>query len=134
MRGFGAVAMILLFAAGFTMYFGSGGKYGIGFLELVNAVSTMDINTIANMVVGVISSKMFLAAVAVAALAAAAFTSSMYMVALAIILMAVANILFMPFTFVAELPVPNEIMLFIKGFFNLLLLIAILDFVTGREW
>ena len=51
-----------------------------------------------------------------------------------VVLMALVSILFTPFTFYSDVNMPIEVMYLIRGFFNTVLLIAILQFITEKEW
>lgn len=134
MQDIGTVALILLFAVGFVMYVGSNGQYGIGFLELYNQVGTMDLKSIVNLIVSALSSSISIGTMVIATLFALTNSRSAAYIAGITILIAVAQIFFLPFTFYKEVPFPNEIMMLTRGFFNLLLLLAVIGFVSEKRW
>jgi len=134
MQNIGTIAILLLFGMGFALYVGSGGEYGVGFIEFWNAIEGQDINSIIELIVNSLTSTVTIGTAAIAAVLGMVNSQSIRYAAGIVVLTALASIFLTPFTFYKDIPLPTEITWLIQGFFNLVLLIAILQFITEKEW
>ena len=139
MDDLGMVTLILLLGIGFALYVGSmamGLDMGSGFISFIDAITENNIEGLLNII---ISSIMSPASAAVLAFAiGASFISSQsvrYTFAVAV-LIALATILFMPFTVLTEATatIPLAIKYLIQGFFALLMILAVVGFVMERRF
>lgn len=139
MDDLGMVTLLLLLGVGFSLYVGSlalGMDLGAGFMTFVEAVSSYDINGILNLIFNAISSPTN-AVILAFAVSASFFASQSVRYTFAIfVLIATAQILFMPFTVLTEATalIPIEIRLLTQGFFGLLMVLAVIGFVMERRF
>ncbi len=138
---YGSVALILLFGIGFAMYVGtidacsvgSENCLGIGFISFINFLTSNDINAIIDLIIGAVVSPAGIGALG-AVTVALILQGQVGMLLVRVAVLISANILFVPFTFASDLPVPLEIQWFIRGTFFLLMLLATISYTTGRDF
>ena len=134
MENLGTVAMLLLFGAGFALYVGSGGEYAPGFLNFYTAVGSYDINGLINLIFQSITDITTWGIVAVVTALALVNSQSLKYTAGIAVMTAFASLFFTPFTFINGLALPIEIVYLIRGFFNFILMIAVIQFITEKRW
>lgn len=134
MRDVGTVILILLFAVGFVLYVGSDGQYGAGVWKLIDSLKDMDIASIVNLVKNSLKDYTNIAGLIGIGIFSYVTTRSVSYMGGILVLSGLAQILFLPFTTYKQLPLPSPFDMLIHGFFNLLLLIAVISFITDKEW
>lgn len=136
MANLGFTATILLFGIGFALYAFDSTAYGMGFALLVGLIADWNIAGIVNMMLGALSNPLSLGTMVVVTLASFGAGNTVKYTVGMVILIAMAQILFMPFTFIPEAlsGVPTVIRYLIQGFFNLLLIFATLSFILEKDW
>lgn len=133
MAGMGTVAIMILFAVAFVFYVYNP-EYGFGFVEFLDSINNNDMSAFINGVLSSLFTQLAAATIGIAAVAALATRNSDYLVA-AFLLIGV-NALFVPFTFATAVTqnVPFMISILVRGFFNIILLLAIIGFIMGRDF
>jgi len=140
MTQLGMISVVLLFGVGFALYVGTdcanlGGNncYGLGFIELFNGVAAGSIDAIVNVLLTAIADPLNIGLILTSGIAAL-LTGNRSMTLPLIALVAVANTLFMPFTFIASVPIPIEVSWLIRGFLGITMVLAVLSFTVGRDF
>lgn len=132
----GTVAIMLLFGMGFALFVGSGGTYGVGFLEMMQYMADYNTEGLVNLIINAVMNPLTLVTIAVITLATFGSGNTLrYTVGVAI-LVAIASIFISPFSFYNEAmgAIPIYLQYLIKGFFNLLLVLAVIGFVSDKDW
>jgi len=129
----GTICVILLFGIGFALAIGSNFTYGMGFIELYNYAAFSSIDSIIQKIITAIINPMSLGIIGVSSMISLLSGNRSYTIQVTL-LAALAQMLFMPFTFISELPIPIEIMYLIRGFFGILMILAVLGFVGSRRF
>ena len=138
MDDLGLVAIILLFGVGFALFMGGtaiGMDFGTGFGAFVDTISAFDVQGIIDLIIQSVTNPINAAALTVAFGASFLTGQSIRFTLAILILVAVVQLLFIPFTFMNEATsiMPVEIRLLISGFFSLLLIFIVLSFVSDRR-
>lgn len=137
MRGVGSIAMVLLFAVGFVLYVGSAGEIQVGFIEFMNIIDQgASLSDLVNLVLSQLSDIVTAGTIAIAG-AAAFMNSRSAGVAIGIsILVGLVSIFLTPFTFYNEAGsmMPAELAMLVRGFFNMLIVLAVISFLSERDW
>jgi len=136
----GLVCIILLFCMGFALYVGtdcstagSTNCLGVGFYEMWLFVGNVSVDGLLNILYTAIMDPLTIGILITGGVAAFLSGNRNFTLPL-IVLAALANILFMPFTFISSAPIPVEFIWLIKGFFGILMLLAVLSFTIGRSF
>ena len=149
MEDIGLVALLLLFGVGFTFYIGgpsicawNGGTaaecsgYVPGFIIFMNALATGNISALINTYLLIpLTGIVTVASIGIAALAGYVNGESIRVQIAIVVLIPLANLLFIPFGFLnSAIFTYQPLGLFIVGFFNLLLLLALIGFVMDKRF
>jgi hypothetical protein len=148
MDDLGLVALIMLFGIGFAFYLGGPSichwtqgaaaaceGYVPGFFSLLQTLATGDLSSFINTyIITPLTAIVSVGSIGIAALAGYISGESMRAIAGISIVIAMVNVLFVPFAFLNSAIFSYQpIGLFIVGFFNLLLLLAIISFVLDKR-
>lgn len=139
MAQLGTVALFLLVGMGFALYVGSNGQYGQQFYAYYSTITKFDINGMFNLILNALTQNglggiLNIGTIMVSGILSLALSQSIrYAVGIALIT-GVATLLFSPMTFLNELALPWQVSLLAGGFFNLLILVAMLQFIAEKEW
>lgn len=131
--GVGTITALLLFGIGISLYLGSDGAYAPGFIAFLNSLegNPADLfNLVMSNLGGVVLSSGLAATFAYITKDSA--TIGM-MISWAVI-NAVSYILLMPLSFLGAVPMPYPLGLMALGFINLLWIITVISFVSGRDF
>ena len=128
--GIGAISLMLLIGVSFTMYLGG---YPSGFVTLFESLQGNPID-LANLILANLGGIALTGGLTVAAALFTRDSTSLQFVITATILSTTVYILFMPLAIFRAADIPADIQMFIYVFFNVLILITIISFVSGRDF
>jgi len=135
----GFVAMVLLFGMSFALYLGAGDTFGSPFIQLITALGsggTMDFTWMINTFILIpLTDPLVIAVIGAAAAAGFVVGGGVKYGIGAAVASGIATVFFIPFTAVTGIPViPIEVSYLIRGFFALILIIAIMGFITEKRF
>lgn len=140
MSGYGTVATFLLLGIGFALWLVDP-RYAPGIVSLYNAIGELDINAIVNIILGALSNSAVLATAGAALLTSLVVGQTVRYSFGAAILIVATNVLFLPFSFTRGFDIGGIVISGIPAiqaivviFFNLLLFLAVLEFITEKQW
>lgn len=128
--GIGGTIILILFGTAFILWLGG---YSPGFVTLTETLS-QNPEDLANLVLGNLGGLVLASGVVVTYSYLTRDSASVsYLISVGI-LVAVTGIIFMPLTLFNDLALPYEIRLLVMGYFNILFVLAIISFMTGRDF
>lgn len=136
MAQLGFTATILLFGMGLVLWAFDPTAYGIGFPQFVAYLTSWNIQGMVNLIMAALSNPLAIGSMVLVTLASFGSGNTVKYTVGMVVLIAMANILFLPFTFTTEAltAVPITIRYLVQGFFSLLLVFATMSFILEKDW
>lgn len=136
MGNIGTVAIVILFGIAFAMYVYDSDAYGFGFTQVIDAWANQDIEIIVNLIISSIINPLSLGVMGIALIASIMSGKSSEYVIAVLILVTMSQILFTPFAIVNDITstIPIQIQWLVRGFFSIMMVMAVISFITGRDF
>ena len=134
MASYGMVAMAILFSTALILNIGSGGQYGTGFATFTSEITQPGANVWESLVDSFFDTEVLLASgVVVGVVALMGGTAIIPFLIPAFMLAAVMNWFLSPIGLIRTIGLPTWVGWFAFGFYNLLLIVALLSFIRGKD-